>query len=106
MAGKKGMKWAPKIHSPFNIEQLRISIQAEKLIEALRKHTLGGKEMSPSQVTAGLGLIRKVLPDMTALEHSGEVAVVDVAEPKTALAERLFRQSELGSGQGSGQLPH
>ena len=106
MAGKKGMKWAPRLTSPVAIENLRLRIDAARIVEHLRDHVVGKIEMTATQVTAGVALLRKVMPDMTALEHTGEVAVVDVAEPKTALAERLFRQSELGSGQGSGQLPH
>jgi hypothetical protein len=37
----------------------------------LIEHVEGRREMSATQVQAGLGLLRKVLPDMTAAEISG-----------------------------------
>jgi hypothetical protein len=101
MAGKKGMRWGAKIISPTNVEQLRISIEAEKIIASLKAHALGTKEMTPSQVAAGLGLVRKVLPDMTVTEHSGETnLVISIAEPKATLAERLVRQADDRTSEG------
>jgi hypothetical protein len=106
MAGKKGMKWAARLTSPVALENLRLRIDAAKIVEHLRDHVLGQIPMQPQQVTAAVALLRKVLPDMTALEHSGEVGVVDVTEPKTVLAERLFRQADPGADNGSGPVSH
>ena len=36
-------------------------------MDALAKHALGEVEMAASQVTAGLGLLRKKLPDLSAI---------------------------------------
>lgn len=55
------------------MDALRERIEAAKIVESLKKHTLGRKKMSPSQVTAGLGLLKKTLPDLAQIEHSGEV---------------------------------
>jgi len=57
-------------HDPKTIEKIRCS----QLINHLVKHALGENEMQSSQVTAALGLIKKVIPDLAAtqLEVSGE----------------------------------
>jgi len=47
-------------------------IKASQLVNRLVSHVLGEVEMSPSQVTAGLGLLKKVIPDLSSVEHSGE----------------------------------
>ena len=41
----------------------RINVLA--LIEALEQHVLGEKEMTATQVSAALALLKKTLPDMT-----------------------------------------
>lgn len=43
------------------------------LINRLTDHVLGKVDMAPSQVTAGLGLLKKVIPDLAAVDHSGQV---------------------------------
>lgn len=41
--------------------------------------------MSQTQVAAALGLLRKTLPDLSAIEHSGEIKNRDVSDqPLTA----------------------
>lgn len=55
-------------------DETRAKIRTSQLINRLTGHVLGDVEMSSSQVTAGLGLLRKTLPDLTATEHSGEIA--------------------------------
>jgi hypothetical protein len=44
---------------------LRAAINVRALIEALELHVLGQKEMTPSQVTAALALLKTTLPDRT-----------------------------------------
>lgn len=44
----------------------RVKIQNSNILNALIEHVEGIREMSPSQVTAGLGLLRKVMPDLAA----------------------------------------
>jgi len=53
-------------------EEHRDKIRNSNILSALISHVTDGKEMSPSQVTAGLGLLKKVLPDMQAITHSGD----------------------------------
>lgn len=52
-------------------EIVRRRIQAAMLEKALIRHVNGESEMKPSQVTAGLGLLKKVLPDLSTHEHTG-----------------------------------
>ncbi len=52
-------------------EIVRKRIQASMLEKSLIQHVNGEREMKPSQVTAGLGLLKKVLPDLSTLEHTG-----------------------------------
>lgn len=46
-------------------EEHRDKIRNSNILNALVEHVEGNREMSPTQVTAGLGLLRKVMPDMT-----------------------------------------
>lgn len=52
---------------------VRRRIQSAKIEERLMKALNGEIELSPGQIQIGLGLIRKVLPDLSATELSGEV---------------------------------
>lgn len=55
-------------------EEHRVKIQNSNILNALIEHVVGEREMSSTQVTAGLGLMRKVLPDLsnTTVEGPGE----------------------------------
>lgn len=50
----------------------RVKIQNSNILNALIEHVEGIREMSASQVTAGLGLLRKVLPDLQAQADADE----------------------------------
>ena len=60
------------------IEEARNKIQTTQLVNRLTSHALGKlkKPMDASQVTATLGLLKKTIPDIKEIEHSGEVATV------------------------------
>jgi len=57
--------------SPATAEAIRSRIQAGVIADRLKKHVLGQIDMSPSQVTAGLGLLKKCVPDLAQTEISG-----------------------------------
>ncbi len=57
----------------------RKRIQAGNIINRLHKLIMGEVEMPPHAVTAALGLLRKTLPDLTSVEHSGEITKTYVA---------------------------
>lgn len=72
MAGVKGMH-AKLSTSPAYAEKVRARIKAGGIIHLLQKHIAGKHEMTTTQVTAALGLLRKVVPDVAHIEHGGEV---------------------------------
>lgn len=60
-------------------DETRARIQAGNIINRLTKLIEGKIDMAPHAVTAALGLLRKTLPDLTSVEHSGEVTKTYVA---------------------------
>jgi hypothetical protein len=54
-------------------DETRARIKTSQLLNRLTDHALGSVDMSSTQVTAALGVLRKSLPDLTATEHSGKV---------------------------------
>ena len=78
-------------HDPKTIEKIRTT----QLIKRLENHVLDDLELTSSQVTAALGLIKKVLPDQAAVQQSlsgpdggpiemeWTVKVVDASTPNT-----------------------
>jgi hypothetical protein len=71
MAGKPGMH-ARRSTSPTYAEAVRSRIQGSVIADQLQKHVLGAVEMSPTQVSAALGLLRKVAPDLASTELKGD----------------------------------
>lgn len=60
-------------------ENTRAKIKVGNIIARLNKLIDGEIEMPPHAVTAALGLLKKALPDLTSVEHSGEVKRTYVA---------------------------
>lgn len=50
----------------------RDKIKNSNILTALIEHASGQREMSATQVSAGLGLLKKVLPDLAAVQVSGD----------------------------------
>ena len=50
----------------------RVKIQNSNILNALLEHVLGQRDMSATQVSAGIALMKKVLPDLQAVQHSGD----------------------------------
>lgn len=48
-------------------DEVRAKIQTSQLVNRLMGHVNGTVELSPSQVTAGLGLLKKAMPDLAAV---------------------------------------
>ena len=51
-------------------EEHRTKIQNSKILNVLIEHAEGKNELSSTQVQAGLGLLKKVLPDLAATQIS------------------------------------
>lgn len=58
---------------PNTIERIRATVKTGQLVKRLTDFVNGQIELAPAQVTAALGLLKKTLPDLTSVEHSGEV---------------------------------
>lgn len=50
----------------------RAKIKNSNILNALIEHAEGTRDMSSTQVTAGLGLMRKVLPDLAATADTSD----------------------------------
>lgn len=50
----------------------RQKIQTSQLVNRLMGHVDGKVELSSTQVTAALGLLKKSLPDLANVQHSGD----------------------------------
>jgi hypothetical protein len=57
--------WTPDI--------VRSRIRTSMIMRRLTDHVLGNAKMSPSQVTAGLGLLRKTLPDLSQMDVKSSI---------------------------------
>lgn len=83
---------------------VRERIQTTQLINRLTDHAFGRVEMSATQVAAALGVLKKSLPDLAAVEYSGEVVqahyVVEVPQAAVSV-DAWLREIESASGPGS-----
>jgi len=70
VAGKVGAH--KKLLHPARAEEVRQKIRATLLIKKLEDHVLEDGDMNPSQVTAALGLLKKSVPDLAAIELSSD----------------------------------
>lgn len=50
----------------------RAKIQQSNVLNALIEHAEGRRKMTATQVTAGLGLLKKALPDLSATTITGD----------------------------------
>ena len=68
--------------------KVRSRIRTSLIIKALSEHVLGEREMAASQITAGLGLLKKVVPDLSAVDNTikgeGGGPILLAAKPITA----------------------
>ena len=64
---------AARVNKIRHDDETRKRIKVGNIINRLEKLIEGKIEMAPHAVTAALGLLRKALPDLTSVEHSGEI---------------------------------
>lgn len=70
MANPKG---GPGRRAGYTIDpRVRERIRVGVLLQRLESIANGEVEAQPHQVTAALGLLKKVLPDLQAIQHTGE----------------------------------
>ena len=54
-------------------ETAKAKIQSSQLVNALMKHALGKNKMGATQITAAIALLRKTVPDLSAVQVEGEI---------------------------------
>lgn len=59
--------------NPAHDDRTRAKIQTSQIINRLMQHVNGAVNLSATQVTSALGLLRKTLPDLQATQLTGEV---------------------------------
>lgn len=91
---------AARIKRLIHDRELRENIRSGMLISRLQNHVDGKLKMQPSQVTAALGLLKKVIPDLSQQELKGEIGhfvvrLPDVAPTSEAWLERVQQRQQL-----------
>jgi hypothetical protein len=51
-------------------DEHRLKIANSNILNALVEHVEGEREMTSTQVTAGIALLKKVMPDLAATDHT------------------------------------
>ncbi len=64
--------------------ETRLKIQVSNIVTYLYEHLAGNRELSSTQLKAAEILLKKALPDLTSVEHSGEVSTTYVARIPSA----------------------
>lgn len=72
---RKGMQLGGS-HSPLTRERIRTGM----ILSRLERHLAGKLEMSATQVRAAEILLKKALPDLSAVEHTGAIEHRNVRE--------------------------
>lgn len=62
-----------KPFSPAKLSEMRERISATLLLKRLQDHVVGDAELSATQIKAAEILLKKCMPDLSAVEHSGEI---------------------------------
>lgn len=70
---------AARINKIRHDEETRAKIKSAQIINRLHGHVMGELELSATQVSAGLGLLRKTIPDLSQAEIKSETTVRYVA---------------------------
>ena len=81
--------------NPEHDARTRARIQTTQLINRLQMFINSKVELQPAQVTAALGLLRKTIPDLAAIEHSGEVKQTFAVSPELPTMEEW--EAEFGA---------
>lgn len=77
---------AARSHKVELDERWRNKIRVSMLLNHLRNHVLGRIKMEMTQIRAAEILLRKCLPDLASVEHSGEITHNNVARIPEASA--------------------
>lgn len=56
-------------------DDIRNKIRASQIVNRLENHVFGDVELTSTQVSAALGLLKKIVPDLAATELTGDLKV-------------------------------
>src|SRR5262249_7254643 len=74
--------------SPRTVAEMKQKIRADRIIDRLQRHIMSSDGvMAPSAVTAALGLLRKMLPDLQAVDMKTQVEQKPASEMTDAELE-------------------
>lgn len=76
----------------------RVKIQNSNILNALIEHIEGERDMSATQVSAGLGLLKKVLPDLAATADLGDDGEL---QPVNRMTDEELEAIAAGSSAGT-----
>lgn len=100
--GRRNTEWK----GAWTPDVVRQRIQATAIMNRLTDHALGKIALTATQIRAAEILLRKTVPDLSAVEHSGEVAqrhyIVEV--PAVAATSEQW-QKQIEQEQASNLLP-
>ena len=87
-----------KVRQPHKQRTIE-KIQNAKVLERLIKHFNGDLKLSQTQITVGINLIKKYIPDLKAIEHGGEMTHnVDVNQKSAGIIAKAIREEITKSG--------
>ena len=84
----------PARKTPFLDQRVREKIQTSMLIRALHECVEGRNKMTSVQVRAAEVLLKKVVPDLAAVEYSGETTVKYQISSEPMTVEEWKREIE------------
>ena len=86
--------WTPEI--------VRQRIQTSQIMNRLQDHILGKVELSATQIRAAEILLRKTLPDQTAIQHSGTIGVEKPEELNDPILAHIALRGRNGTSEEKG----
>lgn len=93
----------------FHEEEVKAKIRTSQLINRLNSFVMGEIELSPAQVTAALGLIKKRLPDLAATDMTVQGTIGQYAAQPIPVEQRQSDSLESAAGaatNGDTARPH
>lgn len=79
----------------------RTKIANSQILKCLLEHAVGKRDMTATQVTVGIALLKKVMPDLSAVELSGSV---DLRRANDVTDDELAHIAA-GSSEGAVEAP-
>ena len=93
------------LHRAWTPDKVRQRIRTSLIVNRLTDHVLSGTEMAQTQITAALGLLRKTLPDLTAVAHSGSLELRKPNELTDAELAHIAAGGSAGAIESPGSQP-